>query len=151
MMKFVFNKAPQNIYEAFHPISWVYIWHSYFPFTFVGDPKNGNLKTTSKNIYICIFWVLIFSFLLYHNITAFSYDSFEVSTKLMHTADQFSVIFGLVAAWSTILYQMYKRKNIKKFLVIMQEFDEKVKTLFIFYLQSKKFSFRQNACKYKST
>ena len=132
-MKFICDKAPSNIYEAFYPISWVYSWHSFFPFTFIGDPKDGNLKTTGRNIFIFFFWVILTTLCLFVNLTSFSYDSFEVSTKLMQSADQFNVILGLCSTLFVILYQMMKKENIKKFLLIMHKFDEKV---ILFLLES---------------
>ena len=133
-MKLIFEKAPSNIYEAFYPISWVYSWHSFFPFTFIGDPKDGNLKTSGWNVFVFFFWVTLISVLLYINITAFSYDKFEGSTKLNQTANQFSVILSLLSALFVISYQMKKRLSVKKFFVTLNEFDDKVieRILFIY-------------------
>lgn len=134
MNKSFFEKAPLNIYEALYPTYWIFSFHGYFPFTFIGDPKYRELKTTGRNIFILISWLIFLSTLLYLNITSFGYDF--ISTRLMQAADLFCAIFGLLSVMYIILYQMKKRENIKVFLSIMYNIDEMVRFFPILILKN---------------
>ena len=118
---------PKNIYEVVHPTQFIYKYHNLFPLTFIGHVKNGRLETTHWDILLFIFWFGLCSTLMILNMVSFSYEEIELSTKLLQTGDKIIVLIGVFMGILTNIYQLRKRENIKKFLRILNHFDDKVR------------------------
>jgi hypothetical protein len=117
----------ENIYSTF---SCFYIFAKVlgaFPMSFDGPIANGKIKTRKFDILISCFITLLIIFLVYAE-TDVQMSAVFGGTILTKAWDIF-LIFGLLTLLIKLFYQIFKHKNIKRILKLLNDFDVKVNIL----------------------
>lgn len=116
----------ENVFTVSGPLLKFAEFLGFFPLDFVGPTRLGSLRVSCRGVFFscCFLIILLWNFLnaILNNTFSVS-DSSVISTvwDIVKNAEFFSYfwLFG---------YQMWKTRNIKKFLKTLQEFDENVRT-----------------------
>lgn len=119
-------KSPSNIHETIYPFYWILKIFGLVTFSFKSADENEKVSTTTFDI---IYFIAIF---LGHltMLSLLIFRSFILATDsiMYQHGARFALFIHVLFMIILILFQLLKRKNVKKFLEILHDFDETVST-----------------------
>lgn len=129
------TKSMENIFVAAEPFLKLAKFVGFFPKSFTGPARKGNLKTSRTGLFatLCLFTLLLtvnISNVLNHGFM----EVLSVHSKIFHSSWLPSVIFENVFMFVLFSFQLCIRDVIVKFLKDLATVDENVCNRYIFWL-----------------
>lgn len=120
-------KNPENIYEIFLPIYYLFKFFGLFPFSFKGPVKCGKLRFNFLDGLWCICIVSMHLLVLYLNLGELETTHVSWKSKILHTLYKFLLIAGLGASAALSINQWTIKGKIKDFFETLERFDEQTR------------------------
>jgi hypothetical protein len=118
-----FWKSPINVYESIYPFYWILKISGLVSFSFKST-GNQKIVTTAFNVFYFVgvcFGHLTMLFLLTFRTYILATDSI-----MFHQGLKMALFFDVLVTIFIILFQLIRRKSMRRFLEILHDFDEMV-------------------------
>jgi hypothetical protein len=117
-------KSPKSIYEVIYPFHNVLKFCGLIVYSFDGPVEDGKIVIT--NFDLLIFFLAFSGHITLFVLLFFKSFSDVTSSIVLNKGNVSSIFLGVFLAIIIIIYQFYKRNELKKFLSGLNEFDKKV-------------------------
>lgn len=137
--KFENNKiksTQMNLFDSFSPLNKTLKLFGISTFE-VRLQNDGKVKVAVewKSVIWTICWLLILAYLIKYNLIKGAHEPGEKS-KIILSGWHWLITFQLISSVLIIFWNFYKRKNVEKFYHLIEEFDECVSELKIFFIKN---------------
>lgn len=115
----------ENIFTTIQPFYFVLKTFCMFSMTFKGSARNGKMQKTLIDVLTsCVIIIVLLAVTI---LVCIRNDSLSSSSSILEKVWMFTLVGSLFTLFVALCYQVMKRESIVNFLMLINEFDWKVK------------------------